>query len=91
MYIVKYILSDQENYNMTYAKVFTSGNSQAIRLPKNFHVSDTQLCIKKIGSSIVLFREDNPWDSFERSFNEFPDDFFIEERKQPEAQEREYC
>lgn len=74
---------------MTYAKVFMSGNSQAIRLPKNFQVSDNQLCIKKIGSSIVLFRDDNPWDSFERSLNEFPDDFFIEGRNQPKTQQRE--
>ncbi|EPF27639.1 AbrB/MazE/SpoVT family DNA-binding domain-containing protein [Treponema medium] len=74
---------------MTYAKVFISGNSQAIRLPKSFQVSDNQLCIKKIGSSIVLFREDNPWDSFDRSLNKFPDDFFIEGRKQPETQQRE--
>ena len=74
---------------MTYAKVFMSGNSQAIRLPKNFQVSDSQLCIKKIGSSIVLFRDDNPWDSFERSLNEFPDDFFIEGRNQPGTQQRE--
>ena len=74
---------------MTYAKVFMSGNSQAIRLPKNFQVSDSQLCIKKIGSSIVLFRDDNPWDSFERSLNEFPDDFFIEGRNQPRTQQRE--
>ena len=74
---------------MTYAKVFMSGNSQAIRLPKSFQVSDTQLCIKKIGSSIVLFRDDNPWDSFERSLNEFPDDFFIEGRNQPKTQQRE--
>lgn len=74
---------------MTYAKVFMSGNSQAIRLPKNFQVSDSQLCIKRIGSSIVLFRDDNPWDSFERSLNEFPDDFFIEGRNQPRTQQRE--
>ena len=74
---------------MTYAKVFMSGNSQAIRLPKNFQVSDSQLCIKKIGSSIVLFPDDNPWDSFERSLNEFPDDFFIEGRNQPKTQQRE--
>jgi antitoxin VapB len=74
---------------MTHAKVFMSGNSQAIRLPKSMQVKESELCIKKIGSSIVLFKEDNPWDSFERSLDEFPEDFLADGRNQPEMQERD--
>ena len=65
---------------MTHAKVFMSGNSQAIRLPKSMQVKESELCIKKIGSSIVLFKEDNPWDSFARSLDEFPEDFLADGR-----------
>ena len=74
---------------MTHAKVFMSGNSQAIRLPKSMQVKESELCIKKIGSSIVLFKEDNPWDSFEKSLDEFPEDFLSDGRNQPGMQERD--
>jgi len=39
---------------MKIAKVFTQGNSQAVRLPKEFRVTDDELLIKKSGDSIVL-------------------------------------
>jgi antitoxin VapB len=39
---------------MKTAKVFKQGNSQAVRLPKEFHVAETELLIKKSGDSIVL-------------------------------------
>lgn len=39
---------------MKTAKVFSQGNSQAVRLPKEFRVTDDELLIKKSGDSIVL-------------------------------------
>jgi antitoxin VapB len=39
---------------MKTAKVFTQGNSQAVRLPKEFRVDDDELFIKKSGDGIVL-------------------------------------
>jgi antitoxin VapB len=39
---------------MKTAKVFKQGNSQAVRLPKEFHVVGSELLIKKSGDSIVL-------------------------------------
>ena len=39
---------------MKTAKVFTQGNSQAVRLPEEFRVTDDELIIKKSGDSIVL-------------------------------------
>ena len=39
---------------MKTAKVFKQGNSQAVRLPKEFRVDETELLIKKSGDSIVL-------------------------------------
>ncbi|MGC2031769.1 MAG: AbrB/MazE/SpoVT family DNA-binding domain-containing protein [Steroidobacteraceae bacterium] len=40
--------------NMKTAKVFTQGNSQAVRLPKEFRVNADELFIEKSGDSIVL-------------------------------------
>ncbi len=74
---------------MLSSKVFTSGNSQAIRLPKEYQVDDKELFIQKIGNTIILFPKKNPWESFERSLNEFSDDFMQEGRQQPDMQKRE--
>ena len=74
---------------MLSSKVFISGNSQAIRLPKEYQVDDKELYIKKIGSTIILFPKNNPWEAFERSLSEFSEDFMINGRNQPEMQERE--
>ncbi len=74
---------------MLCSKVFISGNSQAIRLPKEYQVEDKELYIKKIGSTIILFSKKNPWEAFERSLTEFSDDFMAEGRSQPPMQERE--
>lgn len=74
---------------MLSSKVFTSGNSQAIRLPKEYQVDDKELFIQKIGNTIILFPKKNPWESFERSLHEFSDDFMVDGRQQPEIQKRE--
>jgi antitoxin VapB len=74
---------------MLSSKVFTSGNSQAIRLPKEYQVEEKELYIQKIGKTIILFPKKNPWATFEKSLNEFSDDFMEDGRNQPEMQERE--
>jgi antitoxin VapB len=74
---------------MLSSKVFRSGNSQAIRLPKEYQVKDKELYIKKIGGTIILFPKTNPWEAFERSLTEFSDDFMADGRNQPPMQERE--
>lgn len=39
---------------MKTAKVFNSGNSQAVRLPKEFRLADDEVFIKKAGDNLVL-------------------------------------
>ena len=74
---------------MLSSKVFISGNSQAVRLPKEYKVEDKELYIQKIGSTIILFPKSNPWEMFENSLTEFTDDFMKEGREQPAIQIRE--
>lgn len=74
---------------MTCTKVFTSGNSQAVRIPKEFHIDYSDLYIKKIGSAIILYPKENKWENLKRSLSEFSDDFMSEGRNQPSMQERE--
>ncbi|QQO07868.1 type II toxin-antitoxin system antitoxin VapB [Breznakiella homolactica] len=74
---------------MQSTKVFISGNSQAIRLPKEYQVDEKELYVQKIGGTIILLSKKNPWDAFEKSLDEFSDDFLSSGRKQPKRQKRE--
>ncbi|MDO4987181.1 MAG: AbrB/MazE/SpoVT family DNA-binding domain-containing protein [Candidatus Saccharibacteria bacterium] len=46
---------------MVTAKVFQSGNSQAIRIPNEFHTTQKEFCIRKFGEGIFLIPVDDPW------------------------------
>jgi antitoxin VapB len=74
---------------MTKAKVFTSGNSQAIRLPKEFRFSGTEVEISRRGDEVIL-RERllTPADGF-RLLASLPDDFMAQGRQDSVPQERE--
>jgi antitoxin VapB len=74
---------------MQSSRVFTSGNSQAVRIPKEFTIDDSEVYIQKVGDSLILFPKKNPWRNFEESLSEFPDDFMVDGRNQPPIQERE--
>jgi len=74
---------------MLSSKVFNSGNSQAIRLPKEYQVDEKELFIQKVGSAIILYPKKNPWQAFEKSLTEFTDDFLKNGREQPQLQVRE--
>jgi len=69
-------------------KVFKSGNSQAIRIPKEYKFNTDELIINKIGNTIVVFPKDDPWKAFKESVSGFTDDYFSDGRKQPEMQKR---
>lgn len=75
---------------MTVAKVFWSGNSQAVRLPKEFRFSDdtVEVEVHREGERIVLEpvqREEWPED-FWKAFDGMPEDF---ERPAQVRQQRE--
>ena len=83
IYIHAYILS-----YMKTVKVFKSGNSQAVRIPREYQVNGKEFFINKIGSTIILFPMEDPWKLFKNSLDEFSDDFFADGRKQPAMQKR---
>lgn len=61
---------------MTEAKIFQSGNSQALRLPKEYRFDGESVGINRIGNLIVLIPKNDPWRSFiegVRDSNEFPE------------------
>lgn len=74
---------------MNTAKLFKTGRSQAVRLPKEYRMSGSEVRIHKEGNKIILEPLDISWDSLLTSLSEFPDDFMENGREQPEMQERE--
>lgn len=74
---------------MTTARVFQSGNSQAVRLPKEFRFNAKDVEIFQRGDEIVL-REKRytPADALS-IFASFPTDFMREGREDNAPQERE--
>ena len=74
---------------MNTAKVFKSGNSQAVRLPKEFQFSGDEVYIKRAGRGVILIPKDEPWELFEQSLGEFTEDFMEGERRQPPLEHRE--
>lgn len=72
---------------MKTAKLFKSGRSQAVRLPKEFRFKGSQVYVKKMGSAVVLLPEMQAWDILFEACEEFSDDFMTE-RNQPDFQTR---
>lgn len=71
---------------MATAKVFMSGRSQAIRLPKEFRVDASELAIRKEGNSLVLTPINGDWARFFSLLQDFEKVDLIE-RNQPDAQQ----
>ena len=66
---------------MTVAKVFKTGRSQAIRLPKEFRVSGTQVYLRRTPEGILITERD-PWELFWEGIAELSDDFMADGRQQ---------
>jgi Virulence-associated protein and related proteins len=75
-----------------YARVFRSGNSQAVRLPKDFRLDVEEVEISREGDAIVLrphAGEAKPWAGLRAAIDRgFSDDFMMEGREQPGEQDR---
>lgn len=71
-----------------HAKLFMSGRSQAVRLPKSLRFSGSEVIAKRYGNGVLLLPLDAPWQLMQEALNEFEPGFTLE-REQPEVQERE--
>ena len=74
---------------MTYARVFQSGNSQAVRLPKEFRFNVDQVEIFRQGGDIVLRAVPVSAAVVFDLLASFPPDFMQEGRGDTPPQERE--
>ncbi|WP_298606881.1 antitoxin [uncultured Thiothrix sp.] len=73
---------------MDTAKVFQTGRSQAVRLPKAFRFDVDTVAVKAFGNGVLLLPMDNPWVIMQEALTEFEEGFVLERGEQGE-QERE--
>ncbi len=57
------------------AKLFMNGRSQAVRLPKEFRFEGDEVCIKRVGSAVILFEKSQAWNLMREAIGQVDDDF----------------
>ncbi|PJZ25603.1 antidote-toxin recognition MazE [Leptospira hartskeerlii] len=72
---------------MNRAKIFKNGDSQAVRLPKEYRFKGKEVYIHKEGEVVILTPIQEAVDRLWNSLNEFSTDFKIE-RDQPKDYDR---
>jgi antitoxin VapB len=73
---------------MDTARIFPSGRSQAVRLPKEYRFQGTDVIIKHFGNGVLLLPIDQSWAMLDAALEEFEPGFQLQ-REQPEEQIRE--
>lgn len=63
---------------MDTAKLFQSGRSQAVRLPKAYRFEGQEVFVKRMGSAVVLLPNVSTWELMFQAAEEFSDDFMTE-------------
>ncbi len=74
---------------MNTAKIFKSGNSQAVRLPKEFQFDASEVQIFRRGDEVVLKQQPQNLVRVYELLTELSDDFMEKGREQLSVQERE--
>ena len=73
---------------MKTAKIFTTGRSQAVRLPKEFRFDADEVGIRRIGSAVLLFPKDAAWAMMGDTLGHADGDFLAERNQPPRTEER---
>lgn len=74
---------------MKTAKIFKSGNSQALRLPKEFQFHSKEVEIFRRGNDIIIREKPKNLKHAFELLTSMPEDFFSAEREDQPPQERE--
>ena len=74
---------------METAKIFETGRSQAVRLPKKFRFNADEVVIQQVGDAVLLVPKESLWQTFLDGLNGFTDDVFENGREQGMQEERE--
>lgn len=72
---------------MKKAKLFKNGQSQAVRLPREFRFEGSEVYVKRMGKGILLLPVKDFWDMWIADLDDFSEDFLVEGREQPVLEE----
>ncbi len=87
LYIYFEYISKRGPTFMKTAKLFRNGESQAVRLPKEFRFEGKEVLIRRVGSAVILLPKTKSWDTLIGSLAKFPPDFMAD-REQPREEDR---
>ena len=68
---------------MRTAKLFKNGQSQAVRLPREFRFDGKEVTIRRHGSAVILEPVAEDWRWLDEIAGQFSPDFMAEGREQP--------
>jgi antitoxin VapB len=74
---------------MNTAKIFRTGRSQAVRLPKEYRFKTSQVMVNKVGDLVVLFPRKKGWDVLAKAIDRFTKDFMARRDQPAAAEERD--
>ncbi len=74
---------------MRMVKVFMSGHSQAIRLPKEFQFHTKEVAIARRGNKLILWEVSENLAKAYHLLTSMPEDFYAEDRCDDPPQQRE--
>lgn len=74
---------------MKKAKLFPNGQSQAVRLPKEFRFDGDAVYIRKVGGVVMLIPTEEPWQSLVDSLSIFSEDELLQRNQPQKADKRE--
>ncbi len=89
IYTMVYTSNVRGYITMMNAKLFKNGQSQAVRLPKEYRFEGDEVLVNKIGDVVLLMPKESKWSGFLSALDLFSDDFMNEGRNQPVDQKRE--
>jgi antitoxin VapB len=69
-------------------RIFTSGNSQAVRLPKKFRLPGQTARIQRRGRSLVITPDEDAWERFDRGVTGLARVMKTFQREQPISPDR---
>ena len=86
--MLPYTIDIQHETVMATAKLFWSGRSQAVRLPKDFRFRGREVRIRKQGNAVILEPAEDDWGWLDAIVGKLDDDFAKAANERPKPQER---
>lgn len=73
---------------MKTAKIFITGRSHAVRLPREFRFDTDEVCIARVDDMAILYPHKKGWALLERGIRSFTEDFMADRDQPTEAEQR---